>query len=112
MYRAAGEGNIEKFLSYVSPDIIAVEPGFLFYGGTYRGIDGLISLFGKLTEKFVLESLNIDRILADGDLIVALCTISLRGTGETVVFAERALFENGKAVSLHIYMHDTASLLE
>jgi ketosteroid isomerase-like protein len=111
MYTAVGNGDVEKFFTFVSPDIVVEEPRFLPYGGTYRGFEGLTTLFGKFAGTFVLEGLIIDQITVDGESVVAFCRIPLKGTDETVVFAERVRIENGKAVSLHLYMHDAAALV-
>jgi ketosteroid isomerase-like protein len=110
MYAAIGAGDVEKFLTFISPDVVVEEPPFLSYGGTYRGLDGLQQVIGNLGSTFDLGGLVIERITVDGDIVFAQCTIPLQGSGEVVTFTERVQLVDGKAAKLRVYMYDAASL--
>lgn len=112
MYGAVAGGDLEAFMSFISPSIVVEEPPFLPYGGRYTGIDGLQRLFGVFAQRFDLSGLEIEQILVDGDHASAYCRVPTAGRTSTVVFVERAKFENGKAVNLRVYLHDAGNLLQ
>jgi len=110
MYGAAKAGDLQTFFSFMAPDVVVEEPGFLRYGGTYDGIDGLQTLFATLASEFDLAGLDFERIVADGDCVCAIGTAPLAGGG-AVSFIERVRMREGKVVSLRIYVHDASSML-
>ena len=112
MYGAVARGDLETFMSFISPSIVVEEPPFLPYGGRHTGIDGLQRLFGEFAQRFDLSGLEIDRVLVDGDHACAFSRVPTADRTSTVVFVERAIFENGKAINLRVYLHDTGNLLE
>ena len=111
MYGAIARGDIEGFLSFISPNVVVEEPDFLDYGGTYDGIDGLKTLFAKFATRFDLSGLDFERIVVDGDYVCAICRAPVLGTNNSVVFIERVLIEADKVIGLRVYMYDAGGLL-
>jgi len=104
-------GDIEGFLSFISPNVVVEEPDFLDYGGTYDGIDGLKTLFAKFATRFDLSGLDFERIVVDGNYVCAICRAPVLGTNNSVVFIERVLIEADKVIGLRVYMYDLGGLL-
>jgi ketosteroid isomerase-like protein len=111
MYGAAKVGDLETFFSFISPDVVVEEPGFLPYGGTYYGIEGLQKLFATLASEFDLAGLDFERIVADGDYVCAIGKAPL-ARGGALTFIERIRMREGKVVSLRIYVHEASGLIE
>ena len=111
MYGAVARGDVEGFLSFISPNVVVEEPDFLDYGGTYDGIDGLKGLFAKFATRFDLSGLDFERIVVDGAYVCAICRVPVLGGDNSVLFIERALIEADKVVSLRVYMYDARGLL-
>ena len=111
MYGAIARGDIEGFLSFISPNVVVEEPDFLDYGGTYDGIDGLKTLFAKFATRFDLSGLDFERIVVDGNYVCAICRAPVLGTNNSVVFIERVLIEADKVIGLRVYMYDLGGLL-
>lgn len=109
MYGAAKSGDAPTFFSFISPDVVVEEPGFLPYGGTYHDIAGLQRLFTILVSEFDLAGLDFERIVVDGDYVCVLATAPLI-KGGAVTFIERARMRDGKVLSLRIYVYDAANL--
>jgi SnoaL-like domain len=112
MYAAVVSGDLETFMSFISASIVVEEPGFLPYGGAHEGIDGLQGLFGEFAQRFDLNGLEIETIVVDGNHVCAFAHVPTADGSGTVVFVERAIFEDDKAVHLRVYMHDAGNLLE
>lgn len=111
MYAAVSAGDLAKFLTFISPDVVVEEPAYLSYGGTYRGHEGLQQLFDIFASTFDFGGLVIERITVDGDFVFASCSIKLQGSGDVVTFTERVQLVDGKAAHLRVYMYEAASLL-
>ena len=110
MYGAARAGDAQTFFSFVSPDVVVEEPGFLSYGGTYDGIEGLQTLFATLASEFELSGLEFESIIADVDYVCVIGTAPLV-RGGALSFIERARMREGKVVALRVYVYDASSLL-
>lgn len=85
------------------------EPPFLPYGGVYVGHAGFTRAFGAVVERLDLSRLKIERKVAQDDRVFAVVRIPAHAGGE-VVLAEEWCVRDGKAVEIHIYFHDSASM--
>ncbi|BBY25812.1 nuclear transport factor 2 family protein [Mycobacterium stomatepiae] len=112
MYGSVTRGDLETFMSYVSPSVAIVEPDYLPYGGRYQGLDGLQRLFAEFAVRFNLSGLQIERIMVDGAHVCAICRVPTASGKSVVEFIEHAVFEDERAVELRIYMHHLGDLVE
>ena len=110
MYSAAKRGDLEAFFAPISPDIVVAEPPFLPYGGTYRGIDGLRSLFAQVTQILDLPNLTVDHLVADGDHVLGLIRVPIVGQDSDVTLAELSIIRDGKVAEMRIYFHRAGTL--
>jgi hypothetical protein len=110
IYAAALSGDVEKFLSFVSPDVVIEEPAFLPHGGTYNGLDGLQGLFGHLTTTFDFPNAGIEHFMVAGEHYCAIGAVPLVEDQRLFTFAEQGRISGGKLVYLRIFVHDMASM--
>jgi uncharacterized protein len=104
-YEAFSAGDVETVMSLFDDDIEWVQPGESAISGTYRGKAEVMEYLGRLAEKSVTVKVN--RLLADGDLVVALTDITLgdESGSDADVFTVR----DGKTVRAQIHS-DTAMM--
>jgi hypothetical protein len=63
----------------MDPDVVwVIDPG-AFLAGTYRGYDGVRTLFERLAEVFGELRIEIDRLIDAGDSVVAIGRFRVRG---------------------------------
>jgi ketosteroid isomerase-like protein len=106
MYAAAQRGDLQSFFAAMSPDLVVVEPRFLPYGGTYRGIDGLQLLMGEVTKILDMGALKVKRVIADGDHVLGFITVPLLAKDSEVELLEYSILRDGKVVEIRLFFHD------
>jgi uncharacterized protein len=105
-YAAFAAGDVETVMSLFDDNIEWVQPGESVVSGTYHGKGELGQFLARLAEKSTTVKLN--RLLADGDLVVALTDVSVgdeRGQ-DADVFTIR----DGKTVRVEV--HTDTALME
>ena len=105
-YEAFSAGDVETMMSLLDDDIEWVQPGQSAISGTYHGKSEVMEYLGRLAEKSVTVKLN--RLLADGDLVVALTEITMgdESGNDADVFTLR----DGKTIRIEI--HGDTALME
>lgn len=111
LYDAAVKGDMEGFLAQLSDDLVLTEPGFLPYGGVYKGKDGMQAMLGPASAILNIPTLRVHYIVVEGDRAIAKLSINRIGTDETMVIAEESLVRDGKIAEITIYVHDAGSLV-
>lgn len=112
MYDAANRGDMDGFLGALSPDVVVFEPAFLPYGGTYRGIDGMQTLLGRVGSIYDIGGMVVEHLVADGDRVIGLIRMPIIGTASSAVIAEMSMLRDGKIAEMHIFLHDAGTLLD
>jgi len=110
MYDAAKRGDLDAFVAALAPDVVVVEPSFLPYGGTYRGVDGFLSLFGELAKTFDVAGLNVDRVVADGDIVLGFLRMPFADQNGMLDVIEQSTIRDGKVTEMRIFVHDLGAL--
>jgi hypothetical protein len=111
LYDAAGKGDMEAFFAQLSDDLVLTEPGFLPYGGVYKGKEGMQAMLGPASEVLNIPTLRVHYIVVEGDRAIARLSINRTGTDETLIIAEESLVRDGKIAEITIYVHDAGSLV-
>lgn len=104
-YEAFSAGDVETVMSLFDDDLEWVQPGDSAISGTYHGKAEFADYLGQLAEKSVTVKVN--RLLADGDMVVALTEVS--ASGETGQDADVFTLRGGKMIRAQIYT-DTAMM--
>jgi ketosteroid isomerase-like protein len=110
MYDAAKRGDLDTFVAALSPDVVVIEPAFLAYGGTYRGVEGFLSLFADLAATFHVAGLNVDRVIAHGDIVLGFLRMPLADQKSVLDVIEQSTVRNGKVTEMRIFVHDLGAL--
>jgi ketosteroid isomerase-like protein len=106
-YDALASGNVKGFLGVLAPDIEVREPDALPHGGTYRGMDELMGMFGKAGPLLDSGKLLVDSLTADEDRVIAVMRMPLRsGAGEALI-SEHWTMRDGKAARIDVFWFDT-----
>jgi ketosteroid isomerase-like protein len=104
-YAAFAAGDVDTLMNLFDDDIEWVQPGASAISGTYHGKGEFAELLGRLAEKNT--SVTVKRLLADGDMVVALTEVT--SAGQTSEDADVFTLRDGKTVRAQIF-GDTAML--
>lgn len=104
-YEGMANGDAQAFLGVLDAEIAIHEPPFLPYGGTHRGIDGVISFFKQAAAVVAPGKLAVEDLVADGDTVVATLTLGLRNGADAEV-VEVWQLRDGKAVDVRVLWFD------
>lgn len=110
MYEAAKRGDLDSFVAALAPDVVVIEPAFLPYGGSYHGADGFLSLFARLADTFDVPSLSVERVIADGDIVLGLLRMQLADGNSTLEVIEQSTIRDGKVAEMRIFVHSLGEL--
>jgi ketosteroid isomerase-like protein len=106
-YDALATGNVKGFLGVLAPDIEVREPDALPHGGTYRGMDELMGMFGKAGPLLDSSALVVESLTADEDRVIAVLRMPLRSGAGEALMCEHWRMLDGKATHLHVFWFDT-----
>ena len=114
VYAAFNTGDIPKVLGWMHPQILWTETAGYKYGGVYRSPQAVLeNVFGKIPGDFESFSVEIERLIDGGNVVLAQCHYVARGkaTGKSVRAAVAHVFEiaDGKVVRFDQYV-DSATL--
>jgi ketosteroid isomerase-like protein len=104
-YEAFAAGDVEAVMNSFDDDVEWIQPGESAISGTYHGKSEGMEYLGRLAEKSV--TVKLDRILADGDMVVALTHITMGD--ESGHDADVFTLRDGKTVRVEI-RGDTAMM--
>lgn len=109
IYQSVEQGGLDGVVSALAEDVVWIEPEGGMYGGTYHGPDEVVeNLFTEFGDEWDEFSIEVDRLIADDNTVVALVTH--RGThGETGQYFEAPMADswdisNGRVVRLQHYV--------
>lgn len=109
-YKFVKAGDVAALISLLADEVTIIEPSFLPYGGSHRGIAGFQALFGEVPKLLDVASLKVESIMADGEVATAFLRIRTAKGGDEIQMAERARVRDGKIVEWKIYFHELGSL--
>jgi len=108
-YEAFARGDIPTVLDMLSEEITWHVPGRSPLSGDYRGHNGVLSFFGKCQElSDGTLKVGADEILADGERVVVLSTVTAERNGQSLAASEvhRWRVVDGKAVEFREFQGD------
>jgi ketosteroid isomerase-like protein len=108
-YEAFGRGDVPAVLEVLDPDITWHVPGRSPLSGDYKGHPGVLEFFGRC-QTLSAGTLRVvpDEVLAEGDRVVALTTVSAERHGQAWSSPEVHVWEvaGGRAVEFVEYQGD------
>ena len=108
-YEAFAKGDIAAVLNILSDGITWHVPGRSPLSGAYEGHEGVLDFFKKSMElSGGTLQVEIDEILADGERVVVLSTVSAQRKGKSRAFPEVHVWRivDGKAVAFREFQGD------
>jgi ketosteroid isomerase-like protein len=111
-YDAFARGDIPNVLGMLSEDITWHVPGRSTLSGDYVGHDGVLGFFGKCLElSGGTLKVGIDELLADGERVVVLSTVTAERNGQALSTSEvhRWRVIDGKAIEFCEFQGDQQS---
>ncbi len=111
MYAAGARNDFEGVMKCMDKDVVVIEPPYLPYGGTYKGIGEFQRLLGIITAYADLSTVRLQYAVAEGDRVMAVLNILDKGTGKDLHLAEQSTVRNGKVVEMKIFYFDAGSMI-
>jgi uncharacterized protein len=114
-FEAVLGGDVATLKELVHPDCVVHEPADLPYGGEYEGVDGLLSMFGAISEDFEF-SVTGEPLLLDagaGRVVVRIpATFVGKATGRTASFpiAEIYTIADGQIVDVDVFYKEPGAI--
>lgn len=110
LYDAISRADVEDFFSGCSPDMVIHEASSMAVGGIYRGMEELGGLLGQLAAAYDMTTIQMERIVADGDYVVAMGSFKTADHSYLVKITEWWQIADGKVVEVRPYYWDTQEL--
>ena len=110
------DGDKEPFWAMFDEDVTFHEAQCLPYGGSHRGKTATREAHGTVYEYFDKIHIELEQILAAGDLVIAYAQMSyrVRKNGRTGRFplAELYRFRDGKVIEWRVHYFDASTVAE
>ena len=110
MYAAGARNDFAGVMQCMDENVMVLEPPYLPYGGTYRGIAEFQKLLGIISEYADLSTVKLQYAIAEGERVMAVLNILDRKTGKQLHLAEQSTVKNGKVVEMRIFYFDAGSM--
>jgi ketosteroid isomerase-like protein len=114
LYEALETKDMTTLMELIDPEVEIIQTELLPWGGHYRGHQGLVDFFGKLTAHIKSQPEPVEFVQA-GDHIVAIGNVrgQVNATGRTfdVRIVHVWTIRNGKALRFEAYI-DTPQMLQ
>jgi ketosteroid isomerase-like protein len=104
-------GDVAGLAAFLDDRFVLHEPSFLPYAGDHHGWDGFMQAFAQIAERLDVQRAEVDRLVADGDRVVAFMRIPDLRTGQHTCIAEESRVQDGKIIEIRVFIHDAQSLI-
>jgi ketosteroid isomerase-like protein len=112
-YEGGVRGDITGFANFLHPDFVLDAPGYLPWGGHYRGSHNYLEIvLPAVAEALDFSRFSFESITAEDDRVVALINVGVKGSEDAIKISEHWLLGDGKALSLWVAYYEPQSLLE
>lgn len=114
-YEAFGRQDLEGVFATLSDDVVWTNHATgAPHAGVFKGVDGVRQFFTTLLEAVEITRFDIDTLLAEGDLVVALgssaFTVRSSGTSNEGPLVHVFRFEDGKVAAFDEFEHVDAGV--
>jgi len=111
LYDCIAAGTPEKIATLMAEDVVILEPDYLPYGKTYRGLGEFSELFGAIGQFLDLSEIRVHYLIADGDRVAAALGIRDAESGEWCDMLEQSTLRDGKIVEMKLFYHDAQTMI-
>ena len=111
-YDGGVRGDISAFRSHLHADFVCSAPDYLPWGGDTPSAAGYIDdVLPQVAKVLDFERFSYDSITAEGDHVVALINVGVKGTDAMIKISEHWNLRDGKATSIWVAYFEPAALL-
>lgn len=110
-YDGGAAGQITRFEDSLAGDFELFVPGHLPWGGHFDKRE-FVALLPKVAEILDFTRLDYESLIAEGNHVVALISIGVRGTDGSIMISEHWDIADGKALRLRVAYFDPKVLLD
>jgi ketosteroid isomerase-like protein len=105
-YAAMSGGDVKRFLAVLDDDVVVYEPDALPYGGVYEGRSVFVASLPAAGALLDASRLVVEDLVAEGDKVVALIRVAVRGGVPDALVTEHWTMREGKAIELRVFWYD------
>lgn len=114
-FEAVLGGDVATLKELVSPECVVHEPADLPYGGEYVGVEGLLEMFGAITQDLAFEVTGTPALMSvgDGRVVVRMdAKFVARASGRTAEFpiAEIYTLSGGQIVDVDVFYKEPGAI--
>ncbi len=114
-FEAVLGNDVATLQELVSPECVVHEPADLPYGGEYKGLDGLLAMFGAILADYEFSVTGTPALMAvgDGRVVVRMdATFLSRRSGRTAEFpvAEIYTLSAGQIVDIDVFYKEPGAI--
>jgi hypothetical protein len=106
-------GDIDGAISMLAADVRVYEADSLPYAGEHHGVDGVMTAVGGAAKLFLVDQIEVQRLIGDGDQVAALASVPIRAavSGARMLCVEWWVVRDGLIAECRPFYLDTAALL-
>ena len=109
-YEAVQNADVEAFFSRCDPNMVIHEASSMKVGGVYRGMEELGGLLGQLASLYDMTTIEMERIVANDEYVVAMGSFLTADHSYRVQITEWWQIKDGKVVEVRPFYWDTQEL--
>jgi len=109
-YEAVQNADVESFFSRCDPNMVIHEASSMKVGGIYRGMEELGGLLGQLAGLYDMTTINMERIVAGDEYVVAMGSFMTADHSYQVKITEWWQIKDDKVVEVRPFYWDTQEL--
>ncbi len=112
-YSASQAGDRSRFVPYLHPDFFAIAPSYVPLGGRRHTAESFREeVMPHLARMLDFAHVKYESLVAEGDQVVALVSIGIADTDDSVLISEHWTVRDGKARSLLVLFFEPQKLLD
>ncbi|GAB2539451.1 nuclear transport factor 2 family protein [Rhodanobacter koreensis] len=92
------------FPDHLDPNLVIYEPASLPFGGTYRGLAEVRSIFPRAGKFYDFSRFEVLGIYGDGNTVFSSLKVGLAGSKSSIFIAEQWTFNGTKVVAIRVYV--------
>lgn len=107
VYDLVQNNQWEDYFAMLDPEVELLESPNLPYGGTYRGVEAVVGILGRIGEQIDQNTVEVLALTGGGDHAVALVRVRSRA-GDDMLISEHWTFRDGKVLAIQPFYWDTS----
>ncbi len=111
-YQAGVRGDLPAFGDFLDENFTVTAPNYLPWGGTHHGAAFFRNALRDIGDIFDFSRFSYEELIAEGNHVVALFRVGVKGTDATVTISDHWIIRDGKALSIWAIYFEPQALLK